>query len=381
MRERGAVRVAIHCPYSISVPGGVQGQVLGLSRELRKLGHSVSVLAPVDDAVNDPSDEPGVVSLGRSLGWSSNGAVAPVALGPRATVRALRTLRAQRFDVLHVHEPFAPGASYACVLSAGMAKVGTFHRSGPSIFYRVLRPGEAILARRMQVMCAVSEAARETALRGARGHYEIVGNGVDVERFALAEPQRTRGPTIMFVGRHEERKGLEVLLSAFGDLGRSDAVLWVAGHGRETATLEARYPGGDRIEWLGRIDDAEVARRLRGAQIACFPSTGGESFGVVLLEAMAARCVTVASDIPAYRSVAGGHASLVSPGDSGALRRALVTAIGDVTRAGGRASAAALEAAASYASGFSMAAMAARYEAIYEEAIRAYSDSRRRSAR
>jgi phosphatidylinositol alpha-mannosyltransferase len=271
--------------------------------------------------------------------------------------------------VLHLHEPLAPGASYACLCVGQPAKVGTFHRSGGSAFYSALGPLARALADRLQVRCAVSAEAVTTAQRALGGSYELIGNGVDFGRFSVADPWPTEGPTVIFVGRHEKRKGLSVLLDAMIRVTNPHAVFWIAGSGPETSRLKEQYPSSDSLVWLGRIDDGELARRLRGAHVACFPSLGGESFGVVLLEAMAARSAIVASDLPGYRAAAQGHAELVAPGDAGALARQLVISLSDAEARRGRSSLQALDAAFAYASSQSMSAVAERYVSVYEEAI------------
>jgi phosphatidylinositol alpha-mannosyltransferase len=359
------LRVALHCPYSLSVPGGAQGQVLGLARELGKLGHEATILAPLDA----PSGHEYVIGLGRSLPVRANGSIAPVALGPTASLRALRAVREGQFDVVHLHEPLAPGASYALLMLSGRPMAGTFHRSGGSVLYTLLRPAARALADRLEVRCAVSEAARDTAKKALGGSYEIVGNGVDVERFCEAEPWPTEGPTVMFVGRHEQRKGLAILLEAFSCVDNPRAVCWIAGQGPETARLKEAYPASRSFVWLGPIDDTELARRLRGAQVACFPSLGGESFGVVLLEAMAAGSAIVASDLPGYRSVADRHALFVRPGDVEDLASGLRTLLADAERGEGMSSPAAVRSGRAHAESFSMATVADRYVSIYEEAI------------
>jgi phosphatidylinositol alpha-mannosyltransferase len=372
------LRIALHCPYSLSVPGGVQGQVLALARELRVLGHHATVLAPIDRdrsrrvhtvyATSRPDETENLVGLGRSVRVRANGSVAPVALGPTASIRALAALRVGQFDVLHLHEPLAPGASYACLWLSGPAKVGTFHRSGESVLYSVLGPLARAFADRLQARCAVSEQARSTVQRALGGTYELIGNGVEVDRFSRAEPWSTDGPTVMFVGRHETRKGLAVLLDAFSRLKNPRAVCWVAGEGPETAKLKELYPPSHSIVWLGRIDDDELAMRLRGSHLACFPSLGGESFGVVLLEAMAARSAIVASDLAGYSAVAEGHAVLVKPGDAAALARQLQISVSDAESGKGGSAPAALDAAFAYASARSMSAVAKRYVSVYETA-------------
>jgi phosphatidylinositol alpha-mannosyltransferase len=192
---------------------------------------------------------------------------------------------------------------------------------------------------------------------------EIVPNGIEIADFAVGDAWPAPTPAILFVGRHEPRKGLEVLLDAFAELDR-DAVLWVVGDGPQTPALRAR--GVSRVEWLGRVSDAEKRARLRGATIACFPSLDGESFGLVLLEAMAAGTALVASEIDGYRDVsrAGVEAVLVPPGDAGSLRQVLGELLDRPDRrselvAAGRARAAE----------FSMVGVAERFVGIYERVI------------
>ncbi len=326
-----ALRVALICPYSLSRPGGVQGQVLGLARSLGGRGHEVTVFAPLDA----PADAPAGIALvptGHAVSVRANGSVAPVTVSPAAVRRAVRAVRSLGADVVHLHEPFAPGLPYG-VLAAGRIPpvVATFHRSGASVLYTLLRPLARMGARRLAARCAVSEAAAATASRALPGPYEVLFNGVEVDRYRRVEPWPTTGPTVLFLGRHEERKGLQVLLEAAACLARerdplADAtapILWIAGDGPETAALRRRHPESSTLQWLGVLTEEEKLRRLAAADVLAAPSLGGESFGMVLLEAMAARAVVVASDIEGYRAASGGCAVLVPPGEAGALAAAL----------------------------------------------------------
>ena len=320
------MHVGLICPYSLTIPGGVQGQVLALARGLRSLGHDARVLAPCDG----PPPDAGVTPLGKSVPTASNGSVAPLAPDPAAQLRTIRALRDEAFDVVHVHEPLCPGPTMTALLFKNAPLVGTFHRAGDSKAYTLARPGVRWLARRMDLRCAVSVEAAETARRALGGDYEVLFNGIEVERFAKAEPHPTAGPTIFFIGRHEERKGLAVLLDALAHLPATVRV-WVGGTGPQTEKLRARHGADHRIEWLGRLSDAAVASRLAGADVFCAPSLGGESFGVVLLEAMAAGAVVVGSSLDGYSRVAtdGRDALLVPPGDADALAAALNRVLGD----------------------------------------------------
>jgi phosphatidyl-myo-inositol alpha-mannosyltransferase len=320
------VRIGLVCPYSLTVPGGVQAQVLGLARVLRVLGYDTRVLAPCDG----PPPDAGVTPLGNSVPTASNGSFAPLAPDPAAQLRTIRALRDEAFDVLHLHEPLAPGPTMTSLLFRNAPIVGTFHRAGDSAAYALARPGVRWLAKRLDIRCAVSKDALATARKAVGGTYELLFNGIEVERFAKAVPHPTTGPTILFVGRHEQRKGLAVLLDALRWL-PADVTLWVGGTGPQTESLRARHGGDPRIEWLGRLSDEQVAARMRGADVFCAPSLHGESFGVVLLEAMAAGTVVVASALEGYANVAsnGIDALLTPPGDAEALGRALDRALTD----------------------------------------------------
>ena len=359
------------CPYSLSRPGGVQGQVTGLARALTALGHDTVVLAPADGPVDIAGLDPGAfVRLGGSVGLRANGSVAPVSLSPAAAVRAVRAVRRGGFDVLHLHEPLAPGPGYGCLVAGGLPTVGTFHRAGASIAYRLFGPLARRAVTHLAARCAVSDEAATTAREALGGSYEVIGNGIDLDRFAGAIPAATDGPTVLFVGRHEDRKGLGVLLEAFHRLEPGAApILWVAGEGPETQRLKHLHPPSDRVVWLGRLDDTELAARMAGAHALCAPSLGGESFGVVLLEAMAARTAVVASALPGYASVVGSHGLLVAPGDADALRRALATVTADAAGGTGRCAPAALEAAFVHASQWAMPAVAQRYVRVYDRVV------------
>jgi phosphatidylinositol alpha-mannosyltransferase len=347
------VRVALVCPYSLTVPGGVQGQVIALARSLRAIGVDARLLAPCDG----PPPDSGVIPLGVSIPMAGNGSVAPIAPDAACVLRTIRALRDERFDIVHLHEPLVPGPTLTALLCSDTAIVGTFHRAGPSPMYRAMRPLSRWAVKRLALRYAVSEQALTTATDAVGGHYELVFNGIEIDRYAKAEPWPTEGPTILFVGRHEERKGLGVLLEAMKELG-PEVRLWIAGQGPQTEMLYQRTLGDPRIEWLGSVSEKEKASRLRGAQVFCAPSLHGESFGVVLLEAMAALTAIVATDLPGYRNVArpGVDALLVPPGDAGALAQALV-----VTLAGRPPVLERVEAAEARAAGFSMDRLAQRY--------------------
>jgi len=360
------LRVGLVCPYSLTIPGGVQGQVLGLARSLRAMGHEARVLGPCDG----PPPDGGVTPLGNSIPTAANGSMVPLAPDLPAQLRFIRAVRDEEFDVLHLHEPMGPGACMtACVLRPAPL-VGTFHAAGVSAAYRWAGAPLRWLAGRLDIRCVVSDDARELAQTHLGGEYVELFNGIELEPFAKATPTPTRRPTILFLGRHEERKGLGVLLEAMASL-PSDIHLWVAGQGPETEALKRRTAGDSRVEWLGPIDDDEKASRMRGADVYCAPSLHGESFGVVLLEAMAASVPIVASDLSGYRKVArpDREGLIVPPGDARALAAALGRVLSDRTTAARLSTAGDAR-----AHEFSMDHLAERYVDLYRQAIASHVD-------
>ncbi len=353
------MRVAMVCPYSLSRPGGVQGQVLALARELRTHGVDVRIIAPCDGAPPDP----GVVSVGPSVEWESNGSVAPIAPGRAVARRTAEALRAFGPDVVHVHEPAVPGPCLTALIGFDGPMVATFHASG-DLAYMWTRPALRSLMNRVTIRAVVSETALTAAEHNWNGdEYVVLWNGIEVERIAAAEPIASDRPAVLFVGRHEARKGLAQLLDAWRGLDR-DAVLWVGGVGPETDELRRRNV--PNVEWLGSLGENARDGRMRGATVFCAPSLRGESFGVVLLEAMAAGTPIVASAIDGYRNVARADvdALLVPPGDVPGLRDALRRVLDD------RALGARLVASGRLrAAEFSMSSLAERYLELYERAL------------
>jgi len=246
------MRIGILCPYSLTLPGGVQMQVLGLARALRKQGERVRVLAPCDG----PPPDAGVTPLGNSLPTAANGSIAPIAPDPSAQLRVIRAMRDEEFDVIHLHEPLSPGPNQTALLLRPAPLIGTFHAAGGSLAYELMRRPSRFLASRLDDRCAVSDDARKMAQEALGGTYDLTFNGVELARFASGTPHPTTGPTIFFLGRHEPRKGLRVLLDAMADL-PPETRLWVAGEGGETAELRAQHAGDARIEWLGTISETE----------------------------------------------------------------------------------------------------------------------------
>jgi phosphatidylinositol alpha-mannosyltransferase len=323
------MRIGIVCPYSFEVPGGVQGHVRDLAEALIALGHTVSVLAPADEDAPLPQY---VVPAGRAVPVPYNGSVARLAFGPVSAARVRRWLSAGDFDVLHVHEPFTPSLALLAVATAKDEPiVATFHTAMTRS--RAISAASVVLQlvlERITVRIAVSELARKVHVEHLSGGALEIPNGVSVDRFAQADPLPGwpgEGGAIGFLGRFSEpRKGFPTLLAAFVRLARErDGVrLLVARRGDPDELLDGVPRSvAERITFLGLVDEATKARMLRSVDVYVAPNTGGESFGMILTEAMAAGTAIAASDIEAFRRVLDGAGELFAVGDDVALARLL----------------------------------------------------------
>ncbi|MGH4011876.1 MAG: glycosyltransferase family 4 protein [Pseudonocardiaceae bacterium] len=333
------MRIGMVCPYSIAVRGGVQAHVLGLASGLRGLGHQAEVLAPA--AAGDPVPE-FVTPAGKAVGVPYNGSVAPLAFGPVALTRVRRWLRNHDFDVLHLHEPAAPSLSLIALALTDRPVVATFHFATTRSW--VLAAAHGLLQPPMEKIIgriAVSPLARRVLVEYLGGDAVEIPNGVDVAQFAAALPlpgYPRNGNTVGFVGRYDEpRKGMPVLLEALHTLARTrpGLRLLVVGHGDAAALLRAAGPDlAPRIRVLGGLGDEGKAAMLASVDVLCVPAIGGESFGIVLTEAMAAGTPIVASDLDAFRLVLdGGQAGVLVPaGVPGALSCALSDLLDDPGR-------------------------------------------------
>lgn len=336
-----SLRVGIVCPYSFDVPGGVQFHVRDLAESLIAQGHEVSVLAPADDETPIPDY---ITSAGKAVAVKYNGSVARMTFGPVTAARVRRWLAAGNFDVLHLHEPVTPSLSMLALWIAQGPIVATFHTAlvrsrALQIAYPLVRQSlEKIDAR-----VAVSEDARRTLIDHLGGDAVVIPNGVDVDSFAAADPDprwtgTPEAPTIAFLGRLDEpRKGLPVLTAAIPRILREvpGARFLVAGRGDDgrDAALEALGDLGRHVEFLGGISDEDKASLLSSVDLYIAPQTGGESFGIVLVEAMSAGACVVASDLGAFRRVLedGAAGALFEIGNSQALADTVIEILADPT--------------------------------------------------
>ncbi len=353
------MRILEVCPYGMDRPGGVQGQVLAIANALSRRGHEVTVAAPrVIERVEFASWDLGCVGE-----VSANNSRAPIGISPWVGERLREAMKATGAQVAHVHEPLTPLVGPAACGLRGPFLVATFHRGGGDGWYRAYA---AVIKRWRPVpscAVAVSSVAAATA-RSVGVHIKaIIPNGVDPARFGGAQ-QREPG-LFLFAGRHEPRKGLDVLLRAWKlGMGRGPARLVVLGEGPQSAKLRVSYGGLGNVEFLGRLCDQETARWMERAEVVVVPSTGGESFGVVLVEAMTAGAVVVASSLASYRDVLGGAGKYFEPGNAQDLARCLQ----DVAQS--RELRATLrEKSLSRATRFGIDSVTTRYEEMFEQGV------------
>ena len=323
------------CPYDLDAPGGVQAHVVQLAAALEGLGDEVTVIAPGSGAAD--GDGVRALRVGGSRPVRFNASVAPIAVHPAAARRTRRALAQVRPEVVHVHEPMVPWVSLSAALNRTAPVVGTFHAwSDRDRLYSLARPVGRLLRARLAARLAVSEPAaayHARALGWEQGGFAIVPNGVEVARFAHAEPfadvVADDAQRLLFVGRLEPRKGLEQLIRAFTRLktDRPDLQLHVVGEGGQLERCRALLPDRLRadVRFHGRVPGEDIPRWFASCDLYVSPALGGESFGIVLLEAMAAGRPFVASAIPGYNSVAtdGTQGCLVPPGDVPALADAI----------------------------------------------------------
>jgi phosphatidyl-myo-inositol alpha-mannosyltransferase len=363
------VRVALVCAYAWDDPGGVQSHVRELGLRLQDAGHDVVAIAPVRERAR----EAWVHAAGRPVPLRYNRSSAPIDPRPWSRPRVRAALTAFGPDVVHAHEPLTPSTSMWATLAGVAPVVATFHSGAErSHLFDLAAPALRRVADRIAIRVAVSRAAARFAGSRIGGAYRIVPNGVDVARFAGAEPADLGpGTKVLFVGRLDERKGFRVALDAFARLapGRPDLRLVVVGDGPERAAADG-LPDDvrARVRFLGTVPNAELHPIEAACDLYLGPAVGGESFGIVLVEALAAGLPVIASDIPGYDEVLtdGVDGLLVPPRDAAALAAAAGEVLDDPGRAAALAAAGRARAAA-----FDWPVVAGQLEALYAEAVAA----------
>ena len=367
------MRIGIACPYSWDVPGGVGFHIRDLAEELIRRGHHVGVIAPAEELDEAPAY---LTSTGSAISSPYNGSYANLSFGPRVN-RAVRAwLRDGHFDVVHVHEPCVPSVSMLALMNAECPVVSTFHTAlDRSRAFEIAAPLLRPVLDKVQSRIAVSQEARRTAVQYLGGDAFVIPNGVYTQTFRDApRDERFTGtpehPTLGFLGRIDEpRKGLPVVARAYAQILRAHpgVRLFVAGRGDEAAAREMFGEHADSVVFLGGVSEADKEAMLSSVDIYLAPNTGGESFGIILVEAMSAGSFVVASDIPAFRAVLGNGAfgAHFANDDPAALASCVVDVLADPQRRGETVARAHRE-----AERYDWATVASQVYAVYETAIR-----------
>lgn len=336
------MRIALVSPYDYSYPGGVGRHVAALAAQFRTQGHHVAIIVPgASDREED--EEEGIYRIGRVMPVPANGSMARITLSLRMIARVRRIMATERFDVVHVHEPLMPALSPTVLLHSQTVNIGTFHAFRHSYYgYYYGRPLLRRVFNKLHGRIAVSRVALGYVSQYFPGTYAIIPNGVDLQRYRVDVPPIERycdgKLNILFVGRWEKRKGLSFLIRAYEQVQREfpQSRLLVVGpegrHGRAYRDYVANH-GLSGIEFVGRVSDEELPRYYRTCDVFCAPSVSGESFGIVLPEAMASGKPVVTTNIEGYRQVVtdGVDGVLVPPRDETALAGALCELLGNAS--------------------------------------------------
>ncbi len=336
------MKIALVSPYDFAYPGGVVNHILALDNQFTKMGHEVRIIAPASQAVPTIGDR--FIPIGRPRPIPASGSICRITISVRLASRIKEVLAREKFDIIHLHEPFMPMLCSAVLRFSDTANVGTFHAYHGSPGYNFGWPISAVMLyrrrRKLVGKIAVSKPARDFASKHVPGYYTIIPNGVDLEHFSpdVSPIERFRDGkvNILFVGRLEKRKGLDHLLKAYRRVKAEvpNSRLIVVGPGTRLRKKYEKHVRRHKLEdvvFAGYTSYDELPRYYKTADIFCTPATGGESFGIVLLEAMAVGTPVVATNIEGYASVMtqGKEGLLVPPKDDKELARALLSLISD----------------------------------------------------
>ena len=331
------MKLALVCPYDYAYPGGVAIHVANLYEQYKEMGHDVRIITPY----SGPSSSIGskdIIPIGKPVPIPSGGSVARVTISPVLAPPVRTILDRERFDVIHIHEPLCSTLTLTILNLSKAINVGTFHACHRKPRgHQIVSPFMMGLFKKLHGKIAVSEPAKEFVSKYFPGEYQVIPNGINVARFStprpLIEGLSDGKLNILFVGRPEKRKGLTYLLEAYRKVKRQVPLsrLIVVGPGTERYDSEARKLGLEDAVFTGYVDNDMLPSYYQSADIFCSPATGGESFGIILLEAMAASKPIVASAISGYASVMsdGVQGILVPPKDKEALAGALIKLLSD----------------------------------------------------
>lgn len=343
------MNIALVCPYDLGKPGGVQDQVVRLRDWLEAAGHTTRIIGPGDEGPDE------AILVGGTVTIPANRSSVPIAIDPRVVLRVRESTEGA--DVIHIHEPLMPVVSLTATRISHRPTVGTFHADAPTWARRMLSIGAPltrVVTSHLDVVTAVSDVARSSVR--ALDPVRIVPNAIDVDLFVTGPKDPS---SVVFVGRDDPRKGLSHLLAVWPEVlaAHPEAVLRVVGAERDDEVAG--------VEFLGRVDEVTKREILGSSRIAVAPNTGGESFGIVVAEAMASACAVVASAIPAFVRVLGDTGELVGVGDDEELARRIIALLDDPGRCSDLGSAAATR-----VRKYDVDAVAAAYLESYEDAIR-----------
>ena len=365
-------RIAIICPYALSIFGGVQEQVLAMSRELTSRGNEVLVISPDSSDLSEYETTAKVSHFGRLLSIPANGSRAPITLSFSAARKARKLVSEFQPDIVHFHEPFAPLVGWAILRSHTAPSVATFHRSGDGPAFSLTSPLLKWLSKYLDVAASVSSQAEKTIKKAVGIESKVLFNGFEISRFVETPRERSGEVTLTTIGRLEDRKGTATAISAVKSHNSNGTNQWkliVIGDGPERSKLEALSGRDENIVFVGAANDVDKRAWLRRSNALLCPALKGESFGLVLLEGMASETSVIASDIDGYRDAAGSFATLFQPGSSTALEQAISKALLLETSES-------LSAARNHAENWSMSRLIDQYETLYSEATLRFQSNR-----